>query len=682
MINPTRMQPTRMMGLSSGMDTDFIIQQTLRLHQFKIDNSMRNKKLIEWRQQIHSGVKDEITKLRNTYLSNLGSKTMMNRNVFNATAATVSGKNASAVSIRTNAGSPLGNFSIQSVSQLAKGAHLTTARGASADNNGFATTSRLGDLNFGGGAISWTRVGGTVRVGNEDIKVERQNGSDALTFKNSKGEDISANWDGDKVTLTNSTGVSRTLNWDAVNNNFTEDRTGIFASTFTGAVATIGDSAPRDIGISVNMSGDNPVFTSSVGTAAIEGGQLVVRVGSGDNQQYYELGAWDPDTKTVTKGSEITTLNQQTNQVTKLAGEADLIFNTNGVDDVKVQIRETDSLHEMLTRVNNSAAGVNMAYDRLTDQFTLETKLSSSVDPSTTHLGIYSDSNFFNLIRAGSTDPIIGAGQKAIMTVNNGEIIESNTNSFDFRGVGITLHRTFEGGAGEEVNVNLARDTAPAMKAIKDFIDSYNAIISRLEGLINDRKGRNEVGYKPLTDEEKQGMTDKQIDEWEAIAKKGLLRNDQGIQNLVTSLRSSFFESIEGMGISASQIGLTTGAYRDGTGGQIIIDDERLKAALEKDPDMVADIFIKIDSTGTQPRGVGLLHKIDGLMRDYVNESQSQSIKSLEDSLKRANDQIAKMQERMYAEEDRLYRQFAAMESAMSKLQQQGDWFGAMLGGK
>jgi len=39
------------------------------------------------------------------------------------------------------------------------------------------------------------------------------------------------------------------------------------------------------------------------------------------------------------------------------------------------------------------------------------------------------------------------------------------------------------------------------------------------------------------------------------------------------------------------------------------------------------------------------------------------------------------MQERMYAEEDRLYRQFAAMESAMSKLQQQGSWFSAMLGG-
>jgi len=671
-----------MMGLASGMDTDFIIQQTLRMHQFKIDNQMRNKKLIEWRQQIHTGIKDEITSLRQTFLSNLGSKSMMSRNAFNATAAKVTGNSSNAVTIRTNAGSPLGNFSISKVTQLAKGESLNTARGASASGNGFATTTRLGDMEFAnGGDITWTRVGGTVKVGGEDIKIERQNGSDTLTFKNSKGEDVDAVWNGNKVTITNSSGVERTLNWDAVNNNFTEDRPGIFANTFTGAIATIGDSAPRDIGITVNMSGEEPVFTSSIGTAAIEGGQLVVRVGTGDSMQYYELGEWDPDTKTVTKAGETTALNQQTSQVQSLVGEADLILNT-GAGDVSIQIRATDTLGEMMTRVNNSGAGVTMSYDRLTDQFSLQARTGSNIDPSTTTLGLYSDSNFFNAIRGNASGPLIEAGQKAEAWIN-GERVESNTNSFDFRGVGITLHSTFDSAdlGVDEIKVNLARDTEPAMNAIKDFINSYNSIIRRLEGLLNERKTGSEVSYKPLTDEEKQGMTDKQIEEWETIAKKGLLRNDQGIQNLVSNMRRSFFDSIEGVGISPAQIGLTTGSHFDGTGGQIIIDEERLKAALESDPDMVADIFIRIDSSGGSPRGVGLLHKLDGLMRDYVNTSQSNSIKGLEDSLKRANEQIAKMQERMYAEEDRLYRQFAAMESAMSKLQQQGDWFGAMLGG-
>jgi flagellar capping protein FliD len=38
------------------------------------------------------------------------------------------------------------------------------------------------------------------------------------------------------------------------------------------------------------------------------------------------------------------------------------------------------------------------------------------------------------------------------------------------------------------------------------------------------------------------------------------------------------------------------------------------------------------------------------------------------------------MEARMFAEEDRLFRQFAAMEAAMSNMQNQGQWFNSMLG--
>jgi len=671
-----------MMGLASGMDTDFIIQQTLRMHQFKIDNQLRNRKLIEWRQQTHNGIKDEIQSLRTTYLSNLGSKTMMNRNTFNATKATVSGANSSAVSIRTNAGSPLGNFTISSVSKLAKGAHLTTATGVSANNNGFATSTRLGDMEFGtGGKISWTHDGGTVKVGNENIKIERTGST--WTFKDSAGEDVDVNgWDGTGPLTITAGGTSRTLNWDAANNKFTEDRLNVFAKEFT--IPESENGPERTVTITASLVNDEWRFTSTGGGIVTlgEDDKLTIRFGSGESAQIHDLGDWNEAAKTI----DGTALDQQTQDVVTMAGEARLIFNT-GNGDVSVLIRATDSLSDMISRVNNEA-GVNMKYDRLTDQFTLEAKTGSNINPAETQLGIYSDSNFFNIIRGdvskielitGETGSpaIVRNGQQAEAVINN-EVVKSNTNSFDFRGVGITLNETF---SGEAISVNLSRDTTPAFNAIKDFIDSYNSIIRRLEGLLTERKTGNEVSYKPLTDEEKQGMTDKQIDEWEAIARKGILRNDQGIQNLVSNLRRSFFDEIEGMGISPSQIGLTTGSYFDGTGGQIMIDEERLRDALERDPDRVADVFIRIDTSGGGAKGVGLLYKIDGLMRDYVNVSQSTSTKSLEDSLKRVNEQIERMQARMFAEEDRLYRIFAQMESSMQKMQQQGGWFNAMLGG-
>jgi len=676
-----------MMGLASGMDTDFIIQQTLRLHQFKIDNQMRNKKLIEWRQQTHNTIKDEISNLRSTFLSNLGSKTMMNRNAFTSTVATVSGARSSAVSIRTNAGTPLGNFSINSVTQLARGAHLTTVGNLTGINgNGFATGTRISEMEFAGGEkISFTHTGGTVRVGNENIKIENNGGT--LSFKNANGEDLAAEQisrDGNRITIT-AGGSSRTLTWDGANN-FTEDRVGLFNGTIT--ASPVGGGDPRTITVTANQNqstGEWSFATNIEGaTVSFEEGVVRVTVPSaeeGGEDEVFNLGTWHGDTQTL----GTTSFSPVQQPAMTMVGEAVLTFNTGG-EDVKITIRETDTISEVMNRINNSSAGVSMTYDRLSDRFTLESRRSNNAEQDKTSLTLNSGgSNFFNLI-SGTGATTIGLSQNAQVKIN-GETITSNTNSFDFRGVGITLHSTFaevideESGLNiNEVNVNLRRDTDRAFNAIKEFIDNYNNIIKRLEGLLTERKTSNETGYKPLTDEEKQGMSDKQIEEWEAIARKGIFRGDQGIQNLVSNLRRSFFDEIEGLGITPASIGLTTGSYFDGTGGQIMINEERLREAIERDPDMVADVFIRIDNSTGSPQGKGLLHKIDGLMRDYVNESQSTSMKNLESSLKRANEQIARMQERMFAEEDRLYRQFAAMESAMSKLQQQGDWFSSMLG--
>jgi len=680
-----------MMGLASGMDTDFIIQQTLRMHQFKIDNQMRNKKLIEWRQQSHNTIKDELTSLRQTFLSNLGSKSMMNRNVFNATAASISGTHSSAVSIRTNAGSPLGNFSIQAVNKLATGRHLTTTGGVSSDKNGFATTARLGDLNFGAGNIEWTEASGSIRVGNENIRIERNHETNSFVFRNAAGADITdsvvSSNGGNSFTI-NAGGTSRTINWDAANNLFTEG-TGEFVRMFPGVVAQ-GGGDPQNVGVSARIVDGAWEFITNFenATANIENDRLIIRVSTvvpGENgeedetiEEVFDMGVWDPDNKTLGGVA----LQEQQQLATSLTNETVLTFNT-GSGNTNVRISANDTLSEMLSRVNNQVPGVNMSYDRLTDRFTLEARTGTH-DPRTTTLDISSNSNFFNLI-SGSAGPItMAAGERAEVWINGTKEF-FNSNSFNFRGVSVTLNDKFNetyNGAGpvEEVRVNLARDTTPAFNAIKDFIDSYNSIIRRLEGLLNERKTGSEASYRPLTDEEKQGMTEKQIEEWEAIARKGIMRNDQGIRNLVSSLRASFFEQIEGAGISPSQIGLSTGNFFDGTGGQIIINEERLRDALERDPDLVADVFIRIDTSDGSPRGVGLLHKIDGLMRDFVNTTQTNSIKGLEDSLKRANEQIQRMQERMFAEEDRLYRVFASMESAMQKLNQQGSWFSSMLG--
>ena len=78
MINPMqRSGPVRMMGMSSGMDTDFIVQQTLRMHQFRIDNKIRQRTLIEWRQQTHNSIRDQLSDFRSSLLSMTSPRSML-----------------------------------------------------------------------------------------------------------------------------------------------------------------------------------------------------------------------------------------------------------------------------------------------------------------------------------------------------------------------------------------------------------------------------------------------------------------------------------------------------------------------------------------------------------------------------------------------------------------------------
>lgn len=514
-----RSSPTRIMGLSSGLDTESIIQQTMKVHQMRIDTQMRQKTLLQWKQETHTGIKDQITSFRNTFLSSLGSSTLMQKSVYNSTVANLTGKNSDAVSIKTSIGSTTGTMRIGKILSLAKGASVSSASGVSMDNAGFSTTTKLEDLKLINGPISFDSLG------NADIFIE-----------------------------------------------------------------------------------------------------------------YNDNG---------TPKSETITLNKN------------------------------DSINDMINKVNKSAAGVTMKYDRLADQFTIESKTTGSGSFNVSGGALEA----LGFAGADSTNGIDATGGSKAQVYINGNLETFDSNTFSFRGLTITLNReTTTGATGstqhdDDTIVTLKRDATEAVNRIKSFVDAYNSIIKKIEGLVKERKTTSEAAYGPLTDEEKSAMSEKQIAEWEAIAKKGILKNDAGLQKLASSLRSALFESVQSAGLSPADIGLSTGSFFGGTGGQIVLDEEKLRAALEEDPDKVSEIFSGTDGNR------GFLWRVNNIMGDYVNKDQTMTMKSLENSIKRANDQMAKMQERMYEAEDKLYRQFAAMESALSKIQSQGDWMSAMLGG-
>ena len=145
MINQmNRSSPMRMMGLSSGMDTDFMIQQMMRVHQMRIDNKMRSRTILQWRQQEHNSLADQIKSFRSSFMTALGSNGLLNRTMYNSVSTTISANNAGRVSVSAPSGSALGTIRINSITSLAKGASVVSSAIVTKPGGGsVALTDRL-----------------------------------------------------------------------------------------------------------------------------------------------------------------------------------------------------------------------------------------------------------------------------------------------------------------------------------------------------------------------------------------------------------------------------------------------------------------------------------------------------------------------------------------------------------
>ena len=610
-INPINRSTTiRLMGLASGMDTDTIIQQTLRLQQMKIDSQFRTRTMFEWKQQALNSVKDQITEFRRSFLTTLGQNAMRLSSTYNSTVAKVTGKNSDAVTITTSTNSPVGSMKIGQVVSLAKATSVSTAGSASKNGEGFKLTDKLGDIKLVGDNIKFDNMGhANVKFWGTNIELS---GLDTI-------EDINGKLHG--------------------GNQIVFDQTDYEGREFA----------------KVQVNGKDLIIYRD------------------------EAYSTDPDTGIESPSNFFGIAIA--NKVNALPGGLNFDFDGKAgirLNGVYIELDRGMTIDDMLKKVNGSSANVTMSYDRLSDKFTVEHKKNGDYSVETWGLGAF-----------GIADGQTKNGSMAIVQIN-GEWFERDSNTIDYRGVKITLNYTTSASgpvgidgkptwsSDDDITVSLKRDADEPINKIKSFIEAYNNLIKKLEDLLSDKKTKTESQYKPLTDEEKSLMSEKQVDEWEAIAKKGVLRNDAGIQSLINSLQSALFDTVKEAGLSPYQIGIKTG-WNEGLGYQIALDEEKLRTALENDPDIVAKLFMS-GAAAEKYEDKGWLYRMEDIMMGYVNGSQQNSLTSLENSIKRSYEQMEKLQQKMYDEEERLYKKYAALETAMSKIQQQSDWFASMLG--
>ncbi|NLB29138.1 MAG: flagellar filament capping protein FliD, partial [Clostridiales bacterium] len=258
----------------------------------------------------------------------------------------------------------------------------------------------------------------------------------------------------------------------------------------------------------------------------------------------------------VSKNGELSELNSASLQSLDFATRLDFVDKkiSFAINDVEFTFSSADSLQTMLNTVNSSGAGVTMSYSRITDAFSIESK-EQGADGAVNIRNISG-----NAFGAGSAFGIDNGsyknGRNALLNIN-GVDLEKSSNKIDIDGVNYTLISTFEEDEGP-VTAVLTRNVGNAVDSVKQFVEGYNTLLNKLTELSTARKTSAQRDYAPLTEAEKADMTDEQIKKWEEIAKTGLLYNDAGISRLITNLRSAFYDTIEGLGVSPSELGLRT----------------------------------------------------------------------------------------------------------------------------
>lgn len=267
----------------------------------------------------------------------------------------------------------------------------------------------------------------------------------------------------------------------------------------------------------------------------------------------------------------------------------------------------------------------------------------------------------------------------------NGATFTSESNNFQINGLTITANEVT--GDGEEISITTETDVDGIYNMIKDFFTSYNELIKEMDTLYNADSSK---GYEPLTDDEKEAMTEKEVEKWEEKIKTSLLRRDSTLGNVSDAMKTAFqkvFE-INGKKYSLSSFGIKTGGYfstGDNEKSMFHIDGDKddsmtsgnadkLRAAIASDPEAVMTFFNKMaDSVYTE---LSNKMKRTSLSSAYTVYND----KSMQNEYKSYKKQISEWEERIEKYEEKYRKQFTAMETALSKLNSNSSALAGLLG--
>ncbi|MCR2048754.1 flagellar filament capping protein FliD [Acetatifactor muris] len=630
--------PMRLSGLMSGMDTESIISQLVEAKKTKVTKAVKAQKTLKYKQDAWKPLN---TQIKNFYLKTLSN--MRYEGSFVKKTTKVS--NSSIVSVITGESAMNGVQSLK-VNQLARSGYLTGGKmelipGAEKrDENGeiisdkVTADTKLSELGF-----DLSGSTGTINVQSADgltpIKVD---GSTTV---------------GSFVSALKSAGLN--ANFDAANERiYVTSKGSGAANEFE---ITAGDSSGRaaleKLGLSYGTGAENSIaskkeklFKSLKELADSDSGleadlknkKLEVKDSSGNS---HEVSVYD-----------------------FLADQASISpqWTVDDIDDSDI----LTIVRDVQIYANDNKASISGD---------LNTKLDAWVEDA---VDVVKD-----MRRFAETKKTAAADAEIEL---NGATYTSTSNSFNINGLTLTVNSTTA--PGEEVTITTQDDTDGIYDMIKNFFKEYNTMINQMDKLYNADSAK---GYEPLTDEEKEAMSDSAIEEWENKIKESILRKDSSLGTISSTLKTLMMEPVEvdGKKMYLSSFGIGTlnyftapenekNAYHidgDSDDAETSGNADKLKTMIANDPDTVVKFF------------TGLANKVFDEVGKVMEGDEYSSMYSVYDDKKMQEEyddytvKIKELEKKLADYEDKWYAKFAAMETALAKMQSNASAVTSLLGG-
>ena len=343
-------------------------------------------------------------------------------------------------------------------------------------------------------------------------------------------------------------------------------------------------------------------------------------------------------------------------------------YYTNVIGKIKI-IQENNEFFD----TNSKIKGIAEADDE--QQATLIAELSKKVNRA---------NEVFNSETSRTGKAIKISGADAVINLNGVEYT-SASNSFSING--LTIEATGTTKENEQISISTSVDSQGIYDKIKEFLTEYNNVINEMTKLYNAESAKD---YEPLTDEEKDSMSETEVEKWEGKIKDALLRRDTTLNSLMSAMIISMSKSItiNGKNFSLSNFGIQTMGFMKAAENEqnaYHIDgdeddtnssgkEDKLMKAIQEDPDQVCDFMKQLVSN--------LYSAIDSKMKSTTLSSAYKvyNDKEMDSQLKDYAQLIKDWEKKVSEKEEYYYKKFSAMETALSKINSQSSSLSGLLG--